>query len=164
MICKKLLNGFALVLLLALVLALAACTTSDVYSQSSNSKVPDFKVPDFKVSACENKLWQQTSLFLGRSINTGGEVSEADWHRFMSETVIPNFPDGFSVVDAKGFWNNAGTTEHEKSKILIILHTGTPVSRGKIDNIAQIYIEKFQQKYVIGGSSIICPHFYENKE
>jgi len=157
MICKKLLNGFALVLLLALVLALAACTTNDVYSQSS-------KTPDSKIPACENKLWHETSLYLGRSINTGGEVSEADWHRFMSETVIPNFPDGFSVVDAKGFWNNAGTTEQEKSKMLIILHTGTPVSRGKIDNIAQIYIEEFKQKYVIGGTSIICPHFYKNKE
>jgi len=145
---KKYLTRFAVVLLLAL----AACTTNDAYTQSS------------KTPACENKLWHETSLFLGRSINTGGEVSEADWYRFVSKTVIANFPDGFSVIDANGFWNNAGTTEHEKSKMLIILHTGTPVSHGKIEAIAQTYMEEFKQKYVIGGTSIICPHFYENKE
>ncbi len=128
MTCKKHLNRFVgvlvlallFMLVLALLLVMAACTTNDVYSQ--NAKAP----------VCENKLWHETSLFLGRGINTGGEVSEADWYRFLSKTVVPNFPDGFSVVDANGFWNNAGTTEHEKSKILIILHTGTTASHGKI--------------------------------
>lgn len=140
---------FQFVLLIP-VLILAACSTRAEYSQNT------------KALTCENQLWHETNLFLGRSIVTGGEVSETEWDGFVTRTVTPSFPDGFSVVNAKGYWDNDGNTEHEKSKVLIILHDGSVASHDKIEKIANRYMKKFNQKYVIGGTSVICPHFYEN--
>ena len=39
-------------------------------------------------------------------------MSEANWARFLAAEVTPRFPDGFTVLDAKGQWRDAGRHEN----------------------------------------------------
>jgi hypothetical protein len=91
-----------------------------------------------------------TEMFFGRDIYGKGEVSEAQWTQFVRDTIIPRFPEGFTVLDATGQYldtaRNAAISE--KSKIVIIAAGDDPAARAKLGEIAQIYKTRFEQQAV----------------
>jgi hypothetical protein len=91
-----------------------------------------------------------TEMFFGRDIYGKGEVSEAQWTQFVRDTIIPRFPDGFTVLDATGQYldtaRNAAISE--KSKIVIIAAGDDAASRAKLGEIAQTYKTRFEQQAV----------------
>ena len=94
----------------------------------------------------------RTELYFGRNISSGGEVSKRDFNRFLAEFITPRFPDGLTVVDARGqFLNSSGDVERERTVILILLY---PVSirqekHIKVEEIREEYKAKFQQQSVL---------------
>ena len=40
-------------------------------------------------------------LYFGRSVEGRDSVSDADWERFLRETVVPRFPDGFNLLQSR---------------------------------------------------------------
>ncbi len=50
-------------------------------------------------------------LFFGRNIRGRAPLTEAEWRAFAAEIVTPNFPDGFTVFDGDGQWQNPATRE-----------------------------------------------------
>src|SRR5580698_4729361 len=50
-------------------------------------------------------------LFFGRDIRGRGPLSDAEWADFAAQIVTPNFPDGFTVTDGNGQWQNPATRE-----------------------------------------------------
>ena len=63
------------------------------------------------------KSWVVADLLFGRT-----RVSETKWARFLAAEVTPRFPDGFTVLDAKGQWRAPGSQKisRERSKVLMI--------------------------------------------
>ena len=97
----------------------------------------------------ENYL--RSELFFGMNKLSGGQVSEAEWTKFLDEVVTPAFPDGYTVVDADGRFRDGAVTISEKSKVLIVLYPKSTKneSRRKLDAIRAAYVKKFDQKSVM---------------
>jgi hypothetical protein len=91
----------------------------------------------------------QSTLYLGRSIPGGGEVSDAALARFVAEEVTPRFPEGFTLIDGAGAWRDrtSGATIRERTVILIVLHP--PSRRAAVEEIAAAYARRFGQQSVL---------------
>ncbi|MDD2706819.1 MAG: DUF3574 domain-containing protein [Verrucomicrobiae bacterium] len=76
-------------------------------------------------------------------------VSETEWNAFLQREIVPRFPDGFTVFNAKGYWRDNGKTHAEPSKILMVAAPDTPETRQKIADIASSYKERFKQEAVL---------------
>ena len=65
--------------------------------------------------------------YFGRNVKTRAPVTDAEWARFMADTVTPAFPDGLTVLDGAGQWRNAaGQISREDSKVLLLVLTCPP--------------------------------------
>jgi hypothetical protein len=96
----------------------------------------------------------RSELYFGRDRPTGGIVSEAEWRTFLAEHVTPRFPAGLTVLEAAGQYRDAtGRIVREDSKVVVILHPGTPQTWGAIDEIRAIYKKLFDQESVLLLSS-----------
>lgn len=96
--------------------------------------------------------YYRTELFFGRSIPGGGLVTDAEWEKFLAETVTPRFPDGFTIVKASGQYREKnGTIDKEPSEVLIFLYPARErtASRRKIDEIRRAYVRQFKQESVL---------------
>lgn len=108
----------------------------------------------------DEQAWLTTTLFFGRSIKSGGTVSDLDWLSFLSAEIIPRFPDGFTVTDAKGYWRGReGETKVERSKMLIVAHTPGAAEEKKFDEIIEAYKERFNQNSVLKTVASTCIRF-----
>src|SRR5271154_5676036 len=60
-------------------------------------------------------------LFFGRNIKGRAPLSDAEWAGFAADVITPNFPDGFTVFDGYGQWQNpkTGQIAHDPTKILL---------------------------------------------
>jgi len=84
-------------------------------------------------------------LYCGRSIEGGGEVTDAEVERFLDEVVEPRFPEGYTVWTAVGHWQGG----EEKSLVLEMVHPyGSNFDR-KVREIADEYRKRFRQAAVL---------------
>jgi hypothetical protein len=73
----------------------------------------------------------RTELFFGTA-KPGGVVTEEEFDTFLDDVVAPLFPDGLTVVKAKGRFRGAdGATVKEDSYVLVLLY---PVEDRKVNN------------------------------
>ena len=99
-------------------------------------------------------------LFMGRSMPDGNVASDADWNRFLAETVTPRFPDGLTVLDASGQWrNSSGIIEKEQSKQLVILAPPGEDALRLIGEVSEAYKSRFNQESVLKVVEDVCVSF-----
>ena len=113
-------------------------------------------------SACRaGEAMIETQLFLGLSKPGGGQVSAAQFDAFVKAEVVPRFPEGFSVLDGKGFWLDGGTkrTISERSKVIVRLHPPDEAADAAIDAIAGAYKTRFAQEAVLRVDKAVCARF-----
>jgi hypothetical protein len=103
--------------------------------------------------------WSEIDLYFGRSIAGGGEVSEAQFRRFLSEVVTPNFPDGLTVVDADGQFRTGGKIVREKTKLLILLVPSAAAVTSKLKTVTKEYKRRFRQESVLRTEDQVCLSF-----
>jgi hypothetical protein len=84
-------------------------------------------------------------LLFGRS-----RVSEASFARFLAAEVTPRFPDGFTVLDARGQWRAPGGAKisRERSKVLIIAIPPDAKNDERLSQIIEAYKSRFRQQSV----------------
>ncbi len=100
-------------------------------------------------------------LFMGRGGDSGEVVDDAAWEAFLSETVTPRFPDGLTVLDARGQWRgSSGTIQSERSKVLLVLAPPGGAAQRLIAEIADEYIRTFQQESVLRVVGDTCASFF----
>jgi hypothetical protein len=106
---------------------------------------------------------QQVELMFGRNIGGGGRlgVGDAQWSRFLAREVTPRFPDGLSIIDAAGQWQDTerGRVVREPSKLVIIVTADDAPARDKIAAIVAAYKEQFHQRSVGVVSRPVCAAF-----
>ena len=116
----------------------------------------------FKSDACASGLGPVTTaeIFFGRSIPTGGSVSEEDWRRFLDTEITPRFPEGLTVTDAHGQWRDAeGNITREPSKRLLLVLSGAPDEGAQIAAIKDAYKKTFRQDSVLLIEGKACAGF-----
>lgn len=89
-------------------------------------------------------------LLFGRKIGDRVGVSETAFRRFVDEEVTPRFPDGLTILDAKGQYRDAerAVLVREPSKLLLIALKDEPEGRAKLAAIAERYKARFNQQSV----------------
>ena len=89
--------------------------------------------------------WVVADLLFGRN-----RVSDAGWSRFLAAEVTPRFPDGFTVLDARGQWRAPGgpTISRERSKVVMIAMPPRADNDERLQKIIQAYKARFKQQSV----------------
>ena len=103
------------------------------------------------------------TFYFGQEQGDGSQVSDAEWQSFLSEVVTPRFPDGLTVFDARGQWldTDADRLYRESTKVLNILvpAASTEAAKDALDEIADDYVERFDQQVVFKTSRASCAGF-----
>jgi hypothetical protein len=86
----------------------------------------------------------------------GGNVSEADWQRFLNQTLTPAFPEGMTVAWARGQWRNPenGRQVREATRVLTIL--AGEDARDRFNPVENAYRERFRQRSVLVTTRRVC--------
>ena len=90
--------------------------------------------------------------YFGRNVKTRAPVTEAEWVRFMADTVTPAFPDGLTVLDGAGQWRNAaGQISREDSKVLLLVLPGQDqaAARARLAPVTAAWKARFAQESVL---------------
>jgi hypothetical protein len=89
-------------------------------------------------------------LFFGRRIKGRGPLTDAEWAEFAAQTVTPNFPDGFTVLDGEGQWRNpqTGHAAHDRTKILLVATKREPDLALRLSAVIDAYKSEFHQQSV----------------
>lgn len=94
-------------------------------------------------------------LFFGRNIAGRGPLTEAEWAAFATGTITPNFPDGFTVFDGSGQWQNPATQKpatqkiaRDPTKILLVAAKRTPDLAARLTAVMDSYKAQFHQQSV----------------
>ena len=89
-------------------------------------------------------------LLFGRNIGNRFAVSESAWSRFVDREIIPRFPDGLTIFDATGRWQDraANRIAREPSKIVEIALPGTSEDIVRLNEIVEAYKSRFKQQSV----------------
>ena len=98
----------------------------------------------------------RTTLYFGSAKPTGS-VSELEWQLFLRDEVTSRFPEGLTVWDAEGQWRAPkGTIEHERSKVLLLVHPDTGAARQSVQDVIERYRKAFDQQSVLWETSRVC--------
>ena len=100
---------------------------------------------------------REIDLYFGRDKQGGGEVSEAEWASFLTDTVTPRFPDGLSVLNVEGqARESSGRIVRERTKLLVVVVFDAPAHQGRIREIVQAYNGRFGQHGVFWSEHPVC--------
>jgi Protein of unknown function (DUF3574) len=104
---------------------------------------------------------QVAELLFGRKIGERVGVSEREFGRFVDREISPRFPDGLTVLDAAGEWNDTArkTIIHEPSKLVEIILPGNADDLDRLTQIAEAYKRQFQQQSVGIVTRAACVSF-----
>ncbi len=98
----------------------------------------------------------RTTLYFGLT-RPKGVVSELEWQLFVRDEVTKRFPEGLTVWDADGQWRTpGGSIDHERSKVLLLMHADTPAARRLVQEVIEKYRRMFDQESVLWESSRAC--------
>ena len=91
------------------------------------------------------KPWVVADLLFGRT-----RVSETGFASFLAAEVTPRFPDGFTVIDAKGQWRAPGSDRisKERGKVLTIAMPPGADNVDRLQKIIEAYKSRFRQQSV----------------
>jgi hypothetical protein len=100
-------------------------------------------------------------LLFGRNVGGRLAVSDAAFAGFLASEITPRFPDGLTVLDAKGQWHDGDTNRliHEPSKLVLIIFRDDPARRLAIAAIADAYKRRFIQHSVLTSIRTACVSF-----
>jgi hypothetical protein len=75
---------------------------------------------------------------------------QSAWSRFVDREIIPRFPDGLTIFDATGRWQDraANRIAREPSKIVEIALPGTSEDIVRLNEIVEAYKSRFKQQSV----------------
>jgi hypothetical protein len=98
----------------------------------------------------------RTTLYFGLT-RPKGAVSELEWQLFVRDEITHRFPEGLTVWDADGQWRTpAGSIDHERSKVLLLVHADTADARRLVQELIERYRKMFDQQSVLWESSRAC--------
>lgn len=103
---------------------------------------------------------RQAELFFGRNIGDQLGVSDEAFARFIDEELTPRFPNGLTILDARGQWRSAaGPIVREPSKIVILALPGRSGGEDRLQAARQAYRQRFDQEAVLITTRPACLGF-----
>jgi hypothetical protein len=69
-------------------------------------------------------------------------VEAQDWEKFVSEVVVPRFPEGLTVIEASGR-SGSGPGSLNPTRILVAVHPNSDDARNRLRDIKVEYRRRF---------------------
>ena len=90
------------------------------------------------------------TLYFGRSIPDRAELTEPEWQAFMDDTVTPNLPGGYTVMNGDGAWMSPRSrrTIGEHTKVLVVALPDMRSSWTAVNQVRKAYQAKYHQQLV----------------
>ena len=100
-------------------------------------------------------------LLFGRNIGDRLGVSDAAFADFLAREITPRFPDGLTVVDARGQWRDSerGRIVREPSKLVLLIFRDDAAKRENLSTIVEAYKNRFRQQSVLSSLRTSCVTF-----
>ncbi len=100
----------------------------------------------------------ELKLYFGRDIPGGGFVDDAAWRAFAARVLTPAFPEGFTVYEGLGQWQNPqdGTIGSERS---FVLERVGVVNAASVEAAMAAYRTQFKQVSVGRLTTEACAGF-----
>ena len=110
---------------------------------------------------CRGEQRQIAEMWFGRKIGDRIAVTEAKWARFVDREITPKFPDGLSVVDARGQWLDSvrNIIVREPSKLVTIVLPGKGGDNERLQQIIDAYKRLFREQSVALVVRLACVTF-----
>ena len=106
----------------------------------------------------------EINVYFGQENGSGETVTEEEWQSFLADTVTPQFPDGLTVLDARGQWfdTDEGRLYRESTRVLNVLVPVDTMDSGvaAVRDISDIYKRRFEQQAVFYTSLPACAAVY----
>ena len=122
------------------------------------AEVGGFQCPDGMDSFTEY------NVYFGLEKGDRSSVTDDEWSTFLADTVTPRFPDGLTVVDARGQWfdTESGRLFRESTKLLNVLVPEENADEGiaSIREISDAYKERFDQQAAFHTALPACAEVY----
>ena len=115
---------------------------------------------------CPNGMdaFTELNVYFGQEKGNGETVSDAEWQTFLADTVTPLFPDGLTVLDARGQWLDTaeGRLYRESTKVLNVLVPAGVADAGvaSVREISDVYKARFEQQAVFHTALPACAAVY----
>lgn len=101
-------------------------------------------------AGCTTSRFVETDLYFGRSIPDGNQVTEAEWESFVQSQIGQAFPNGFTVMTARGAWKDTkGVTIYEPSMLVRVIYKTNQQLDRRIDSVRSAYQRLFRQESVM---------------
>ncbi|MBI1209081.1 MAG: DUF3574 domain-containing protein [Azospirillum sp.] len=101
-----------------------------------------------------------TSLYFGLSRTGRPDISDRQWQSFVETEILPRFPGGFTIVDARGYWQGrSGATESERTKVFVLGRSGDAAEAAALAQIIAAYLWLFDQQAVGRTEQVACLGF-----
>ena len=105
-----------------------------------------------------------TRLYLGQD-TPAGAVTDAQWERFVEESVTPQFPEGFTVMQGQGRWRSAaGILHQEDTRVIEIVHEDSAMSHTRVREVGAAYKRRFAQQAVLVAQAPTLQCLYASKD
>jgi hypothetical protein len=98
-------------------------------------------------------------LLFGRNIGDRLGVSDAAFADFLAREITPRFPDGLTVVDARGQWRDGERIVREPSKLVLLTFRDDSKRRESLSTIVEAYKDRFRQQSVLTSLRTSCVTF-----
>ena len=98
-------------------------------------------------------------MFFGRGKPGGGTISDGEWRDFLAAEVTPRFPDGLTVVDARGSGATAKAPSAAKDQTADRARRARPDAVRRTEEIAEAYKRAFDQQSVLRAVETVCAAF-----
>ena len=100
------------------------------------------------------------NVYLGQEKGNGDTVKDDEWQGFLADTVTPRFPDGLTVLDARGQWLDTADQRlyRESTKVLNVLVPADGADDGvaAVRDISDMYKVRFDQQAVFYTTLPAC--------
>ena len=99
---------------------------------------------------CRGEHKRTAELLFGRNIAGRAGVSEAEFSSFVTREITRRFPDGLTIIDARGQWRDRlrNRTVREPSKVVTIVLPGNSADDERLSQIIEVYKARFKQQSV----------------
>ncbi len=127
----------------------------------SKQQIPSetWSKPEFCKQQFHEKVYFRTELYFGLS-KPNGWVTEEEFQNFVKTEVTPRFPNGLTLLNAKGqFEDSTGRLIIEDAKLLILFYSFSPENNSRIERIREKYKKIFQQESVMRVDGLSCVSF-----
>jgi uncharacterized protein DUF3574 len=101
--------------------------------------------------------WIRDTLYFGATRAHGGEVDAAQWNAFEKDTLLAQFPHGYTVLTGNGHWrDDKGISSDEAVRVVVVDHADDVAGNAAIQHVIAEYRTRFDQQAVLRERSAVC--------